>query len=102
MLPHIFIRAASSQPIQVYDLLPADTPSEILVFAGNMADNTDCAKLAALGEDFNKPESFLQRYGRSDSGKWQVFDLVCFSAATKDAVGFFGECESGLYAAASL
>nr|VWO97643.1 Efflux pump FUB11 (Fusaric acid biosynthesis protein 11) [Ganoderma boninense] len=89
MLPHIFIRAASSQPIEIHDMLPADTRFKILVFAGNMADVAERAKLEALGEDLKKPENFLQRYGRKESGKWQMFDLVCFSAAPKDAVGFF-------------
>ncbi|PIL24556.1 hypothetical protein GSI_12440 [Ganoderma sinense ZZ0214-1] len=88
MLPHVFIRAASSQPIEIHDMLPADTRFKILVFAGNMADVADRAKLEALGEELNKPESFMRRYGRSEGGKWQVFDLVCFSAATKDAVDF--------------
>ncbi|KAI1782486.1 FAD binding domain-containing protein [Ganoderma leucocontextum] len=74
-IPHVFIRAASSQPIELQDVLPADTRF----------------KLEVLGEELNKPESFLRRYRRGDSGKWQVFDLVCFNAATKDKVGFFGD-----------
>ncbi|PIL30439.1 hypothetical protein GSI_07626 [Ganoderma sinense ZZ0214-1] len=89
MLPHIFIRAASSQPIEIHDMLPADTRFKILVFAGNMADVADRAKLETLGDELNKPDSFMRRYGRSEGGKWQVFDLVCFSAAKKDAVSFF-------------
>ena len=95
MLPHVFVRAASSQPIEIHDMLPADTRFKILVFAGNVADEADRAKIEALGEELNKPESFLRQYGRNDGGKWQVFDLVCFSSAKKDAVGFFGECEAG-------
>ncbi|KAI1791906.1 FAD binding domain-containing protein [Ganoderma leucocontextum] len=89
MIPHVFIRAASSQPIELQDMLPADTRFKVLVFAGNIADDTDRAKLEVLGEELNKPENFLRRYGRGDSGKWQVFDVACFSAATKDKVGFF-------------
>ena len=102
MLPHVFVRAASSQPIEIHDMLPADTRFKILVFAGNMANEADRTKLEALGEELNKPESFLRRYGRSDSGKWQVFDLVCFSSAKKDAVGFFGECEASFRTAVLL
>ena len=92
MLPHVFLRAASSQPIELHDMLPADTRFKILIFAGNMADVADRARLEALGEELDMPESFLRRYGRREGGKWQVFDLVCFSAATKGAVGFFGQC----------
>ena len=91
MFPHIFVRAASLQPIELHDMLPADTRFKILVFAGNMADVADRARLEALGEELDMPESFLRRYGRREGGKWQVFDLVCFSTATKDEVGFFGE-----------
>ncbi|KAI1782485.1 thioredoxin-like protein [Ganoderma leucocontextum] len=89
MIPHAFIRAASSQPIEVQDMLPADTRFNVLVFAGNIADETDCAKLEALSEELNKPENFLRRYRCGDSGKWQAFDVACFSAVTKDKVGFF-------------
>ena len=89
--PQVFIRAASSQPIEVQDMLPADTRFKILVFAGDVSNNSDRAKLEALAEDLNKPESFLRRYGRGDVGNWEVFDVLCFSSGKKDQVGYPGE-----------
>ncbi|KAM5541473.1 hypothetical protein V8D89_005027 [Ganoderma adspersum] len=88
MPPHVFIRAASAQPIEVQDMLPADTRFKILVFAGNISDDSDRAKLQALADDLSKPESFLRRYGRGDVGKWEVFDVLCFSSGKKDRVGY--------------
>ena len=92
MLPHVFIRAASSQPIEVQDMLPADIRFKILVFAGNVSDDSDRASLQDLSGDLNKPENFLRRYGRGDIGTWAVFDVLCFSSGKKDRVGYLGEC----------
>ncbi len=94
MPPHVFIRAASSQTIEVQDMLPADTRFKILVFAGNISDDSDRSKLQALGGALNKPESFLRRHGRGDVGKWEVFDVLCFSSAKTDHVGYLGACLS--------
>nr|VWP01573.1 STE/STE11 protein kinase [Ganoderma boninense] len=97
MLPHVFIRAASAQPVEVHDVLPADSRFKILVFAGNVADDGGCAKLQGLADDLRKPENFLMRYGHGDVGTWAVFDVLCFSAAKKEKVGYLGEqCLSSL------
>ena len=72
-------------------MLPADTRFKILVFAGDVSDSSDRAKLKTLAEDLNRPESFLRRYGRGDVGKWEVFDVLCFSSGKKDRVGYLGE-----------
>ncbi len=92
VLPHIFLRVANSEPIEVHDMLPADTRFKILVFAGDLSDHSDRAKLEALGEELNKPENFLRRYGRGDVGQWEVFDVMCFTSAKKDKIDLFGEC----------
>ena len=88
MLPHVFIRAASSQPIEVQDMIPADTRFKILVFAGNISNDSDRTRLQTLASDLCKPENFLRRYGRGDVGKWEVFDVLCFSSGKKDRVGY--------------
>ena len=91
MLPHVFIRAASSQPIEVQDMIPADTRFKILVFAGNISNDSDRTRLQTLASDLCKPENFLRRYGRGDVGKWEVFDVLCFSSGKKDRVGYLCE-----------
>ncbi|EJF56268.1 hypothetical protein DICSQDRAFT_113295 [Dichomitus squalens LYAD-421 SS1] len=88
MLPHIFIRAANAQPVEIQDLLPADTRFKILVFAGNLSIDKDKVKLQTLAAALDKPENFLKRYGRGDVEKWEVFDVLCFSSAKQDQVDY--------------
>ena len=87
--PHVFIRVANAEPIQIHDVLPADTRFKILVFAGDLSDQSDLAKLVTLGEELNKEGNFLRRYGRGDVGKWEMFDVICFTSA-KDKINLFG------------
>ena len=92
MLPQVFIRIANAEPVQIHDLLPADTRFKVLIFAGDLSDHNDRAKLRMLGKELNKPENFLRRYGRGDVGKWEVFDVICFTSAKKDKINVFGAC----------
>ncbi|PIL30414.1 hypothetical protein GSI_07601 [Ganoderma sinense ZZ0214-1] len=89
VLPHVFIRVASAEPVHVHDMLPADTRFKILVFAGDLSDGDDRTRLQTLGEELKKAENFLGRYGRGDVGKWEVFDVVCFTSAKKDTINLF-------------
>ena len=43
VLPHVFVRAANAQPVEIHDLLPADSRFKILVFAGDLAREEDKA-----------------------------------------------------------
>ena len=91
MPPQIFIRAASVKPVEVQDLLPADTRFKILVFAGNISTDKDRATLHVLAGELDKPGNFLRRYGRGDVFRWDVFDVLCFSSAKRDQVDYLGE-----------
>ena len=90
--PQVFIRAADTLPVEIQDLLPADTRFNILVFAGDLSLDEDKAKLTALAEELDKPEHFLHRFGRGKAGGWKVFDLLCFSSAKQDKVDYL--CKS--------
>ena len=91
MLPQVFIRAASGRPVEIQDLLPADTRFKILVFAGNISVKKDKDKLQALADSLNMSENFLRRHGRGDVGSWEVFDVLCFSSAKQEQVDYLGE-----------
>ena len=91
MPPQVFIRAASGRPVEIQDLLPADTRFKILVFAGNISVKKDKDKLQALADSLNMSENFLRRHGRGDVGSWEVFDVLCFSSAKQDQVDYLGE-----------
>ncbi|KAI0628052.1 FAD binding domain-containing protein [Trametes polyzona] len=84
MLPHVFIHASNAAPINIHDKLPADTRFKVLVFVGNIEDETIAANVQRLGEQLEAPESFLNRYGHGGSDK--VFDVLCISASSKQNV----------------
>ncbi|KAI0738675.1 FAD binding domain-containing protein [Daedaleopsis nitida] len=86
MVPHVFIRAADSHPLEMQDLLPADTRFKILVFGGDISIPKDRARLQELAVALEKPGSFVNRYGRGEGGKWTVFDLLTFSSGKEDRI----------------
>ena len=90
--PQVFIRVATAEPVQIHDVLPADTRFKILVFAGDLSNQNDRAKLVTLGEELNKEGNFLRRYGCGNVGNWEMFDVICFTSAKKDRINLFGTC----------
>ena len=78
------------QPVEIQDLLPADTRFKILVFAGNISIDKDRATLQVLAEELDKPGNFLRQYGRGDVARWEVFDVLCLSSAKQDQVDYLG------------
>ncbi|PIL30436.1 hypothetical protein GSI_07623 [Ganoderma sinense ZZ0214-1] len=89
VLPQVFIRVASAEPVHIHDLLPAETRFKILVFAGDLSVHDDRTKLQTLANELNKAENFLRRYGRVEVGKWEVFDVISFTSAKQDTVNLF-------------
>ncbi|KAH9851893.1 FAD binding domain-containing protein [Lenzites betulinus] len=84
MMPHVFIRASNAGAVNLHDVLPADTRFKILVFVGNIQDETVAKDIQRLGEELDSPKSFLHRYGHGGSDK--VFDVLCISASSKQFV----------------
>ncbi|KAI0642306.1 FAD binding domain-containing protein [Trametes meyenii] len=84
MVPHIFLCAADARPVNIHDMLPADMRFKVLVFVGNMADKPTAADVRDLADKLAAPESFLRRYGHGG----QIFDVLCVSASSKDAVDY--------------
>lgn len=93
MPPQMFVRASDARPVELQDLLPADTRFKILVFGGDVTVPEDLARLEATAEEFAREDGFLERFGRGKMcrpGSWKVFDLLCFSSAKLDAVNHTG------------
>ncbi|RDX51328.1 hypothetical protein OH76DRAFT_1555070 [Lentinus brumalis] len=88
VLPQVFIRAADALPVEIHDLLPADTRFKVLVFAGDLAVKEDRSELHKLAEELDKPENFVCRFGRGETGRREVFDVLCFSSAKQDKVDY--------------
>ncbi|KAI0361721.1 hypothetical protein OH77DRAFT_1469669 [Trametes cingulata] len=82
MLPHVFICAADARPVNIHDMLPADTRFRVLVFVGDITDQAIAADVRALGEQLEAPEGFLKRFGHGR----QLFDVLCISASSKQSV----------------
>ena len=89
--PQVFVRAADARPFELQDLLPADTRFKVLVFSGNLAQADDKAHLQTTADRMGAAEGFLNRFGRGEMGNWKTFDVLAFSSATHDMVGYLGE-----------
>ena len=89
VIPHVFIHAADAKPVNIHDLLPADTRFKILVFVGDVKTETGAGQLRVLAERMQEPSSFLRRFAHGDHS--QIFDVLCFTAAERDSVDYTGE-----------
>ena len=88
MIPHVFVQAADIRAVNIHDVIPSDTRFKVLVFVGNVAVAETMARVRALADKLDAPNSFLHRYGQGDYHK--VFDILCICAARKDEVDFIG------------
>ncbi|KAJ3002531.1 hypothetical protein NUW54_g5798 [Trametes sanguinea] len=84
MVPHVFICASDARPVNIHDMLPADTRFKVLVFVGDITDEEVAARVHSLGEKLSAPDSFLCRFGHG--GISAVFDVICISASNKQNV----------------
>ena len=82
--PQTFVRAADVRPVDVQDVLPADTRYKVLVFAGDTRAPPQRARVQALADAV--AQGFLQRFGGPEPGK--VFDVLAISSAPKDKVDY--------------
>ncbi|KAI9062575.1 hypothetical protein FKP32DRAFT_1573679 [Trametes sanguinea] len=84
MVPHVFICASDARPVNLHDMLPADTRFKVLVFVGDITDEEVAARVHSLGEKLSAPDSFLHLYDHG--GISAVFDVICISASSKQNV----------------
>jgi phenol 2-monooxygenase (NADPH) len=87
MPPQILIRAADARPLEMQDLLPADTRFKVIIFAGDVTDAAQRTKVDKLAEEMSRPESFLKNV--SLVGKWDtVFDILAISSGKKETFNY--------------
>ncbi|KAI6033585.1 hypothetical protein PISMIDRAFT_198051 [Pisolithus microcarpus 441] len=84
MIPQIFVRAADARPMEIHDLLPADTLFKILIFLGSANEESRLAEINALANELSSPTSFLQRYSADGQPSASVFDLITIVAGNKE------------------
>ncbi len=92
VIPHVFIHAADAKPVNIHDLLPADTRFKILVFVGDVKAGAGAAQLRELAGRLARPDSFLCRFAHGDHS--QIFDVQTFTAAERDTIDYTGDVSS--------
>jgi len=88
LLPQIILRAADARPFEIQDLCPADTKFKILLFLGDLEGAKQGERVKKLALDLNKPEEFLNKFGRRKEGGWDVFDVIPICAGKKEALSY--------------
>jgi phenol 2-monooxygenase len=92
IIPQILIRVADARPIELQDLLPADTRFKVLIFIGDTTNMAQRTKVDKLAEEMSMPESFLKKY--SPGGEWnKVFDMFVIISGKKEQVEYTGPPE---------
>lgn len=86
MPPHVFVQVADGRPVEIQDVLPADTRFKLLLFAGDTSEPAQLQKVRAFADALKGEEAFFKRHGGSDP--WKVFDIQVISSASKFAVDF--------------
>ncbi|OSD04725.1 hypothetical protein PYCCODRAFT_1433057 [Trametes coccinea BRFM310] len=84
VIPQIFICAADGRPVELHDLLPADSRFKILVFGGDIAVAEDLQTLREVINATIQPGNFVHRFGRDGA----VFDMLCFSSGKQQNVNY--------------
>ncbi|KAF9233477.1 FAD binding domain-containing protein [Melanogaster broomeanus] len=86
MLPQVFVRAADMRPIEIQDMLPADTRFKVLLFVGHLADRR-ITELNLLAEELSKCSTFLHKYG-ADGTISSVFDIITITSGMKEDIEY--------------
>ncbi|EIW83429.1 hypothetical protein CONPUDRAFT_164380 [Coniophora puteana RWD-64-598 SS2] len=90
MLPQVFIRASDFCPYDIQDYLLSDARFKVLVFAGNINDKAQLAKVHKLAEELEKPTSFLRKYLKDGQNVESKFGVVTITAKTEGLVNSLG------------
>ncbi|KAI5996982.1 hypothetical protein EDD15DRAFT_2509052 [Pisolithus albus] len=84
MLPQVFVRAADARPVEIHDLLPADTRFKILIFLGSMDEESRLVDINALADQLSSPTGFLRKYSTDGQASSFMFDLITIVAGRKE------------------
>ncbi|KAL7280442.1 hypothetical protein ACG7TL_005372 [Trametes sanguinea] len=84
VIPQTFVCAADGRPVEIQDMLPADSRFKILVFGGDIAVTGDLNAFKEALIAMNLSASFIERFGHDGA----VFDVLCFSSGKQQDVGY--------------
>ncbi|KAI6160814.1 thioredoxin-like protein [Pisolithus thermaeus] len=84
MLPQVFAHAADARPIEICDLLPADSRFKILIFLRSMDEESRLAEINALADELSSSTGFLQTYSMDGQIPSPMFDPATIVAGNKE------------------
>ena len=79
----VAIRVADAWPFDIQDLLPSDSKFKIILFAGDVKDNVQKARLNDLAIELGKPSRFLNH-----PSKEALFDFISICIGKKEEVDY--------------
>ncbi|KAH6954216.1 hypothetical protein DER45DRAFT_646022 [Fusarium avenaceum] len=84
---HKVLNQADARPWHLQELLPSNGTWRLLVFAGDLLDQTQFARLSALAEGLNSPDSFINRYKpKEDEKLGSLFEILTIHSSPYEKV----------------
>ncbi|KIL93722.1 phenol 2-monooxygenase [Fusarium avenaceum] len=84
---HKVLNQADARPWHLQELLPSNGTWRLLVFAGDLLDQTQFARLSALADRLSSPDSFINRYKPKEDGKMNsLFEILTIHSSPYEKV----------------
>ncbi|KAM0253642.1 hypothetical protein ACHAQJ_007154 [Trichoderma viride] len=86
---HKILSQADARPWHLHELLPSNGRWRVVVFAGNVNDDSQRVKLWKLSEEFGARNSFLNVYTRAGAKHVDMFETLLIHNAPRTSVSIF-------------
>ncbi|KAF5230014.1 hypothetical protein FANTH_14013 [Fusarium anthophilum] len=84
---HKILNQSDARPWHLQELLPSSGKWRLIVFAGDLLDHTQFARLSALADKLSSSDSFMRRYKlREDEAMCSFFEILTIHSAPRDKV----------------
>lgn len=84
---HKVLNQADARPWHLQELLPSNGTWRLLVFAGDLLDQIQFARLSALAGRLSSPDSFINRYKPKEDGKMtSLFEILTIHSSPYEKV----------------
>jgi phenol 2-monooxygenase len=84
---HKVLNQADARPWHLQELLPSNGTWRLLVFAGDLLDQTQFARLSTLADRLSSPDSFINRYKLKEDGKMaSLFEILTIHSSPYEKI----------------